>query len=64
MPTKAIKAFLQLAKTDKIDALGIYKGTFTPSINTISARDEQNQTLLNLLGIREQLSKQLVQTGN
>ena len=64
MPTKAIKAFLQLAKTDKIDALGIFKGTFTPSINTISARDEQNQTLLNLLGIREQLSKQLVQTGN
>lgn len=51
-------------KTDAIDAFGIYKATFTASIPSIACRIEENQTLLNLLNVRAQFSKQLIQTQN
>ena len=59
-----IKAFLSFDKTDAIDAFGIYKATFNASIPSIACRSEENQTLLNLLNVREQFSKQLIQTQN
>ncbi len=64
MPAASIRAFLGLQKTDKIDALGIFKGTICPSVRTISARNEENQTLMNLLAAREQLIKQQTQSLN
>ena len=64
MPATSIRAFLGLQKTDKIYALGIFKGTICPSVRTISARDEENQTLMNLLATREQLIKQQTQSMN
>ena len=64
MPVASIRAFLGLQKTDKIDALGIFKGTICPSVRTIRARDEENQTLMNLLATREQLLKQHTQSMN
>ena len=64
MPAASIRAFLGLQKTDKIDALGIFKGTICPSVRTISARNEENQTLMNLLAAREQLIKQNTQCTN
>ncbi len=65
MPATSIKAFLGgLDKTDKIDAFGIFKGTICPSVRTIKARDEENQTLMNLLATREQLKKQQTQSLN
>ena len=59
-----IKSFLSVDKTDAIDAFGIYKATFTASIPSIACRIEENQTLLNLLNVRAQFSKQLIQTQN
>ena len=64
MPAASIRAFLGLQKTDKIDAMGIFKGTICPSVRTIRARDEENQTLMNLLAAREQLLKQQTQSMN
>ena len=64
MPAASIRAFLGLQKTDKIDALAIFKGTICPSVRTIRARDEENQTLMNLLAAREQLLKQQTQSLN
>jgi len=64
MQAKAIRSFLSLNKTDAIDALGIFKGVLCPSIKTVTARDEENQVLMNLLTIREQLIKQNTQSTN
>ncbi|MDY6466703.1 MAG: hypothetical protein SPK65_08925, partial [Succinivibrio dextrinosolvens] len=38
--------------------------TICPSVRTIRARDEENQTLMNLLAAREQLIKQQTQSLN
>lgn len=59
-----IKSFIGLDKTDAIDAFGIFKATFNASLPSITCRSEENQTLLNLLNVREQFSKQLIQTQN
>ena len=64
MQAKAIRSFLLLNKTDAIDAVGIFKGVLCPSIKTVTARDEENQVLMNLLTIREQLIKQNTQCTN
>jgi transposase len=64
MPPSAIKSFLGLQKSDKIDALGIFRGALCPSIKSIKARDEENQVLMNLLTTREQLLKQQTQSLN
>lgn len=64
MAPKTIKAFVGLDKTDSIDAFGIYRCTLSVSVRTIEFRSEEEQSLMNLLSIREQLTKQLVQTQN
>ena len=64
MQAKAIRSFLLLNKTDAIDAVGIFKGVLCPSIKTVTARDEENQVLMNLLTIRERLIKQNTQCTN
>ena len=64
MPAASIKSFLGIDKSDKIDAMGIFRALITPTIREIKPRSVGNQMLLWLFTAREQLNKQMVQTIN
>ncbi len=51
-------------KSDKIDALAIFKTLINPSVRTVNPRSEENQLLNNLFSVRELLVKQQTQTAN
>ena len=57
-------SFLGIDKSDKIDAMGIFRALITPTIREIKPRSVGNQMLLWLFTAREQLNKQMVQTIN
>ena len=64
MQAASIKSFLGIDKSDKIDAMGIFRALITPTIREIKPRSAGSQMLMWLFTAREQLNKQMVQTIN
>ncbi len=64
MPVVKIKAFCGQDKTDRLDAMSIFKAVLIPSVKAIGARTEENQLLNMIFTVRNQLIKQQVQCCN